>query len=206
MDRTQHARPPCPSPSPGGCSSSCPFNHWCHLTILFSVTLFSIRIPVSTNWFPQESFVWRFSVNSLGVWSVFSVNILSWGECPSFSAFWSLEIQKQGVGRVGSPGVLWERICATSLSYLLLLLSRFSRVRLCATSETAAHLLRRQQSSVSFVLLMHQSITVSPFTWHSPVSLLFFFSNWKIVDLQCCVNFYSITKWFSYIYSYIYVF
>ena len=33
-----------------------------------------------------------------------------------------------------------------------------------------------------------------------------FFLNWKIVDLQCCVNFYSITKWFTYIYSYIYIF
>ena len=26
----QHARPPCPSPSPRVCPSSCPLNQWCH--------------------------------------------------------------------------------------------------------------------------------------------------------------------------------
>ena len=30
----QHARPPCPSPTPGACSNSCPSNWWCHPTIL----------------------------------------------------------------------------------------------------------------------------------------------------------------------------
>ena len=26
----QHARPPCPSPSPRACSNSCPLSQWCH--------------------------------------------------------------------------------------------------------------------------------------------------------------------------------
>ena len=26
----QHARPPCPSPSPRACSNSCPLSRWCH--------------------------------------------------------------------------------------------------------------------------------------------------------------------------------
>ena len=26
----QHARPPCPSPTPGVCSNSCPLSRWCH--------------------------------------------------------------------------------------------------------------------------------------------------------------------------------
>ena len=30
----QHARPPCPSPTPGVCSNSCPLSCWCHPTIL----------------------------------------------------------------------------------------------------------------------------------------------------------------------------
>ena len=34
----QRARPPCSSPSPGACSSSCPFNQWCHLTISSSLS------------------------------------------------------------------------------------------------------------------------------------------------------------------------
>ena len=38
----QHARLPCPSPTPGACSNSCPSSRWCHPTISSSV------IPVSS--------------------------------------------------------------------------------------------------------------------------------------------------------------
>ena len=34
------ARLPCPSPSPGICSNSCPLSQWCHSTISLSVTHF----------------------------------------------------------------------------------------------------------------------------------------------------------------------
>ena len=37
----QQARLPCPSPSPGVCSNSCPLSQWCRLTISFSVIPFS---------------------------------------------------------------------------------------------------------------------------------------------------------------------
>ena len=37
----QHARPPCPSPTPGVHPNSCPLNWWCHPTISSSVVLFS---------------------------------------------------------------------------------------------------------------------------------------------------------------------
>ena len=37
----QHARPPCPSPTPGICSNSCPSSQWCHPTISSSVIPFS---------------------------------------------------------------------------------------------------------------------------------------------------------------------
>ena len=37
----QHARPPCPSPTPRACSSSCPSSQWCHSTISSSVIPFS---------------------------------------------------------------------------------------------------------------------------------------------------------------------
>ena len=39
--RLQHIRLPCPSPTPGACSNSCPFGRWCHPTILSSVIPFS---------------------------------------------------------------------------------------------------------------------------------------------------------------------
>ena len=35
------ARPPCPSPTPGACSNTCPLSRWCHPTISSSVIPFS---------------------------------------------------------------------------------------------------------------------------------------------------------------------
>ena len=37
----QHARPPCPSQTPGACSNSCPSSWWCHPAITSSVIAFS---------------------------------------------------------------------------------------------------------------------------------------------------------------------
>ena len=37
----QHARLPCPSPSPRACSNSCPLSRWCHPAISSSVIPFS---------------------------------------------------------------------------------------------------------------------------------------------------------------------
>ena len=37
----QHARLPCPSPSPGVCSNSYPLSQWCHPTVSSSVVPFS---------------------------------------------------------------------------------------------------------------------------------------------------------------------
>ena len=37
----QHARPPCPSPTPRACSKSYPSSRWCHPTISSSVVHFS---------------------------------------------------------------------------------------------------------------------------------------------------------------------
>ena len=38
---SQHTRPPCPSPTPGVYSNSCPLSRWCHPTISFSIIPFS---------------------------------------------------------------------------------------------------------------------------------------------------------------------
>ena len=40
----QHTRPPCPSPTPGAYSNSCPLNQWCHPTISSSVVPFSSHL------------------------------------------------------------------------------------------------------------------------------------------------------------------
>ena len=38
---SQHARPPCPSPTPRVCPNPCPLSRWCHPTILSYVVPFS---------------------------------------------------------------------------------------------------------------------------------------------------------------------
>ena len=56
----QHARLPCPSPTPGACSNSCPSSWWCHPTILSSVIPFSSCLQS----FPASgSFQWVSSSN-----------------------------------------------------------------------------------------------------------------------------------------------
>ena len=57
--RLQHARLPCPSPSPRVCSNSCPLSQWCHPTISFSVVPFSSRLqsfPASGSFLVSQFF------------------------------------------------------------------------------------------------------------------------------------------------------
>ena len=54
MDCT-HARRPCPSPTPGACSNSCPSSRWCHPTISSSVVPFSSALSLSQH---QGLFQW----------------------------------------------------------------------------------------------------------------------------------------------------
>ena len=52
----QHARPPCPSPTPGAYSNSCPLSRWCHPTISSSSPLFLLpSIFPSIRVFSNES-------------------------------------------------------------------------------------------------------------------------------------------------------
>ena len=55
----QHTRLPCPSPTPGAYSNSCPSHRWCHPTISYSVIPFSSHLqsfPASGS-FPMSQFL-----------------------------------------------------------------------------------------------------------------------------------------------------
>ena len=75
----QHARLPCPSPTLGACSNSCPSSEWCHPTISSSVVPFSScsqSFPASGS-FPVSQFFTP-GGQSIGVSasaSVFPMNI-----------------------------------------------------------------------------------------------------------------------------------
>ena len=78
----QHARPPCPSPSPEACSNSCPLSRWCHPTISPSVVPFSScfqSFPASGS-FPmsQLSASGGQSIGASASASVLPMNIQDW--------------------------------------------------------------------------------------------------------------------------------
>ena len=55
----QHTRPPCPSPTPGVYSNSCPSSRWCHPTISSSVIPFSSHLrsfPASGSFLMSQLF------------------------------------------------------------------------------------------------------------------------------------------------------
>ena len=70
----RHARLPCPSPSLGACSNSCPLSWWCHPTILSSVVpvLYMPSIFPRIRVFPMSQFFASGS-QSIGVSSLASV-------------------------------------------------------------------------------------------------------------------------------------
>ena len=52
--RLQHARLPCPSPSPGACSNSCPSSWWCHPIISSSAIPFCLQSFPASGSFPMN--------------------------------------------------------------------------------------------------------------------------------------------------------
>ena len=78
----QHASPPCPSPTPGVYSNSCPLSQWCHPTISSSVIPFS-SCPQS---FPGSFQMSQLFASWPKYWS-FSFNISPPNEHPGLISF-----------------------------------------------------------------------------------------------------------------------
>ena len=99
----QHARLPCPSPTPGVYSNSCPSSQWCHPTISSSVVLFSSCLQsFSASGSFLVSQVFTSGGQSIGVSasaSVLPVNIQDW--FPSGCTGW-ISLQSKGLSRVFS--------------------------------------------------------------------------------------------------------
>ena len=98
----QHARPPCPSPTPGVYSDSCPSSQWCHPAISSSVVPFSCpqSLPASDSFPMSQLFAW--GGPSIGVWASASVlpkNTQGWS--PSEWTGW-ISLESKGLSRVFS--------------------------------------------------------------------------------------------------------
>ena len=95
----KHARLPCPSPTPGACSNSCPSSRWCHQTISSSVVPFSCSqsFPTSGS-FPVSRFfpAGGQSIGASASVSVLSMNIQEWFPL----GLTGLTFQSKGLSRV----------------------------------------------------------------------------------------------------------
>ena len=115
----QHARPPCPSPTPGVHSDSCPSSQWCHPAISSSVIPFSScpqSFPASGSF--QMSQLFTSGGQSIGV----SASILV---LPMNTQDWSpwgwtglISLQSKGLSRISSNTTVQKhRFFSTQLSW-----------------------------------------------------------------------------------------
>ena len=100
---SQHARPPCPSPTPGVHSDSHPLSQWCHPAISSSLVPFSScpqSLPASESFPMSQLFTWggqRIGVSALA--SFVPKNTQDWS--PWGWAGW-ISLQSKGLSRVFS--------------------------------------------------------------------------------------------------------
>ena len=105
---SQHARPPCPSPTPGVHSDSRPSSQWCHSAISSSVVPFSScpqSLPASESFPMSQLFIW--GDQSTGASALASFQ--KWFFLPKKSQGWSpsewtgwISLQSMGLSRVFS--------------------------------------------------------------------------------------------------------
>ena len=71
---SQHARPPCPSPTPRVYSNSCPSSQWCHPAFSSSVVPFSScpqSLPASESFPMSQFFAWGGQSTGVSSWFVY---------------------------------------------------------------------------------------------------------------------------------------
>ena len=103
LHNSQHARPPCPSPTAGAYSNPCPSSRWCHPAISSSLIPFSScpqSLPASGSFLMSQLLSW--GGQSTGVSasaSVLPMNTQGWS--PLGWTGW-ISLQSKGISRVFS--------------------------------------------------------------------------------------------------------
>ena len=129
----QHARPPCPSPTPRVYPNSCPLSRWCHPTISSSLVPFSSCLQsFSTSGSFQMSQLFASGGQNIGLsasTSVLPMNTQDWS--PLGWAGW-ISLQSKGLSRVFSNITVLYTVSYILLSLLKLwsprLLSDLSKI------------------------------------------------------------------------------
>jgi len=143
---SQHARPPCPSPTPGVDSNSCPSSRWCSPAISSSGVPFSSclqSLPASGS-FPVSQ-LFTSGGQSIGVSasaSVLPINTQDWS--PLGWTGW-ISLQSNGLSRVFSNTTVQKhqffgaQLSSQSNSHIHIVAKLLSHVRLFATPWTVAY-------------------------------------------------------------------
>ena len=114
---SQHARPPCPPPTPGIHPDSCPSSQWCHPAISSSVVPFSCpqSLPASESFPMSQLFTWGGqSIGVSALASVLPMNTQDWS--PLEGTGW-ISLQSKGLSRVFSK-TTFKSINSSALSFL----------------------------------------------------------------------------------------
>ena len=120
----QHTRPPCPSPTPGAYSNSCPSSRWCHPAISSSVVPFSSCLqsyPASGSFQMSQLFI--SGGQSIGVsasTSVLPMNTQDWS--PLEWTGW-ISLQSKGLSRVFSNTTIKKTSILWCLAFFIVQLS-----------------------------------------------------------------------------------
>ena len=105
----QQAKLPCPSPTPGACSNSCPLSQWCHPTILTSFIPFSScpqSFPASETFLMSRLFASNGqSIGASVLASVLPMNIQGWFPLGLTGL---ISLQSKGLSKVFSSTRIWK--------------------------------------------------------------------------------------------------
>ena len=176
----QHARPPCPSPTPRAYTNSCPLSWWCHPTISPSVVPFSSRLqsfPASGSFQMSQLSTW--GGQSVGVSasaSVLPMNVQDW-----FASRWTgcISLQSKGLSRVFS----WERSLSHSSKAPILQHSAFFTVQLRKVMTNLDSLLKSRDITLPTKVHLVKAMVF-------PV-VMYRCESWTIKSLQSCPILYN---------------
>ena len=120
---SQHARPPCPSPTPRVHPNSCPSSQWCHPAISSSVVPFSCpqSLPASESFPMSQLFTW--GGQSIGVSALVSV-------LPKNTQDWLISLRMDWLDLLAVQGTLKSLLQLHSSKASILRRSAFFTVQL----------------------------------------------------------------------------
>ena len=114
----QHARPPCPSPTPGVHPNSCALSRWCHPDISSSVVPFAScrqSLPASESFPMSQLFAW--GGQSTGVSASASVLLMNTQDWSPLGWTGWISLQSKGLSRVFSNATVQKhQFFSTQLS------------------------------------------------------------------------------------------